>query len=170
MLVPAFVDPERDQVALVAVQRLRVLRRHGGRARSRPWSLLFIGRPDYMTDGGLEPIRLHPVYVVFPTIMVLSAIASIGVCLLTRPEEDAVLMRFYRTVRPWGFWRPIYEKCRSDQPGFQRNPNLRPRLVQCDNRDRLGVGHGGGPDLPGAAAVWAGCSRLWARSLSGYVG
>ncbi len=83
--------------------------------------LLFIGRPDYMTMVGMEPIRLHPVYVVFPTIMVLSAIASIGVCLLTRPEEDAVLMRFYRTVRPWGFWRPIYEKCRAEDPAIQPN-------------------------------------------------
>jgi len=83
--------------------------------------LLFIGRPDYMAMVGMEPIRLHPVYVVFPTIMVLSTIASVSVCLLTRPEEDAVLMRFYRTVRPWGLWRPIYEKCRAEDPAIQPN-------------------------------------------------
>jgi hypothetical protein len=43
---------------------------------------------------------------------------------LTRPETDDVLKSFYRTVRPWGFWRPIYEKCRAKQPNFQRNHNL----------------------------------------------
>ena len=44
-----------------------------------------------------------------------------GVCLLTKPEEDAVLKRFYRTVRPWGFWQPIYEKCRAEDPSIQPN-------------------------------------------------
>ena len=83
--------------------------------------LLFIGKANYMGPLGLAPIHLHPIYVLFPTIMVLSGIASIGVCLLTRPEDDAVLKRFYRTVRPWGFWGPIYEKCRAEDPGIQPN-------------------------------------------------
>jgi SSS family solute:Na+ symporter len=87
--------------------------------------LLFIGKADSMKLLGMEPIYLHPVYVVFPTIMVLSVIASVGVCLLTRPEEDEVLKRFYRTVRPWGFWKPIYEKCRTDDPTIRPNRDFR---------------------------------------------
>ncbi len=47
--------------------------------------------------------------------------ASIVVCLLTKPEEDEVLKSFYRTVRPWGFWGPIYEKCRAEDPTIQKN-------------------------------------------------
>jgi Na+/proline symporter len=86
--------------------------------------LLFIGKPEYMSHLNLAPIRLHPVYVTFPIIMILSTIASVGVCLLTKPEEDAVLMRFYRTVRPWGFWTPIYEKCRAEDPTIQPNRNF----------------------------------------------
>jgi len=83
--------------------------------------LLFIGKPEYMARLGLEAISLHPVYVKFPIIMILSTIASIGVCLVTKPEEDAVLKSFYRTVRPWGFWQPIYEKCRAEDPSIQPN-------------------------------------------------
>jgi hypothetical protein len=83
--------------------------------------LLFIGKADYMKLLGMAPIYLHPIYVLFPTIMALSAVASIGTCLLTRPEEDEVLKSFYRTVRPWGFWRPIYEKCRAEDPTLQPN-------------------------------------------------
>ena len=30
-------------------------------------------------------------------------------------------MSFYRTVRPWGFWEPIYRLCRAEDPGFERN-------------------------------------------------
>jgi Na+/proline symporter len=83
--------------------------------------LLFLGKADYMARLHLEPVYLHPVYFVFPTIMVLSAITSVGVCLATRPEQDEVLKSFYRTVRPWGFWRPIYEKCRAEDPTILPN-------------------------------------------------
>jgi Na+/proline symporter len=84
-------------------------------------ALLFVGKADYMKLLGMEPVYLHPIYVLFPTIMTLSAVASIGVCLLTRPEEDEILKSFYRTVRPWGFWKPIYEKCRADDPAIEPN-------------------------------------------------
>jgi SSS family solute:Na+ symporter len=83
--------------------------------------LLFLGKADYMGLLGRSPIILHPVYVVFPIIMALATVASVVVCLLTRPEEDEVLKRFYRTVRPWGFWQPIYEKCRAEDPTLQPN-------------------------------------------------
>jgi SSS family solute:Na+ symporter len=83
--------------------------------------LLFIGKADYMTRLGLEPVFLHPVYFGFPAIMVLSAVASVAVCLLTAPEQDDVLKSFYRNVRPWGFWGPICEKCRAEDPMLQPN-------------------------------------------------
>ena len=54
-------------------------------------------------------------------VLAISLVASLGVCLATRPESDAMLMHFYRQVRPWGFWRPIYEKCRAEDGAFQRN-------------------------------------------------
>ena len=41
------------------------------------------------------------------------------------PESDEVLMSFYRTVRPWGFWGPIYGKCRRQDPTFQKNQDFR---------------------------------------------
>jgi Na+/proline symporter len=65
-------------------------------------------------------LHLHEVFV-FLLILAISTVASIGVCLFTKPEGDDVLKSFYRTVRPWGFWRPIYEKCHADDPAFQPN-------------------------------------------------
>ncbi len=64
--------------------------------------------------------HLHEVFG-FLLILTASTLASIVTCLLTKPESDAVLKSFYRTVRPWGFWGPIYEKCRRDDPSFQPN-------------------------------------------------
>ncbi len=50
-----------------------------------------------------------PVFVVFPLIVVASLLLSILGSLLTRPVDQEVLFSFYRSVRPFGFWRPVKE-------------------------------------------------------------
>jgi hypothetical protein len=35
-----------------------------------------------------------------------------------------VLKRFYRRVRPWGFWGPIHDDLASEQPGIAANRDL----------------------------------------------
>jgi len=64
-----------------------------------------------------------PVPPVFAFLMILavSFAASILVCLFTAPESDEILESFYRTVRPWGFWGPVFEKCRAKDPTLQKN-------------------------------------------------
>jgi Na+/proline symporter len=68
-------------------------------------------------------IDIHPVFA-FLLILAISFAASIIVCLLTAPEGDEILMSFYRSVRPWGFWEPIYHLCRAEDPDFQRNQDF----------------------------------------------
>lgn len=65
-------------------------------------------------------VPVHPVFG-FLLIMAISFLVSIVVCLTTPPEGDEILMDFYRKIRPWGFWGPIYAKCRVAEPGFERN-------------------------------------------------
>ncbi len=69
-------------------------------------------------------LNIHPV-LAFLLILAISFAASIIACLATRPESDAVLMSFYRNVRPWGLWGPVYEKCRAEDPTFQKNQEFR---------------------------------------------
>jgi len=57
----------------------------------------------------------------FPAILVFSTIGCIMGSLLTPQEDDEILKRFYIQVRPWGFWQPIYEKVKRENPDFQRN-------------------------------------------------
>lgn len=57
----------------------------------------------------------------FLSILALSAVSSVGVCLFTAPEPDEVLKGFYRTVRPWGFWGPILARCRAETPQLEPN-------------------------------------------------
>jgi len=57
----------------------------------------------------------------------VAGISLIGCLLgtyLTKPEDDAVLMDFYRRVRPWGFWGPVLKKVLAEDPGFQRNTDF----------------------------------------------
>ena len=65
-------------------------------------------------------LNIHPVFA-FLLILAISFAASIIACLLTKPESDDVLMSFYRNVRPWGAWGPIYRKCLAVDPAFQPN-------------------------------------------------
>jgi len=65
-------------------------------------------------------ITMHPVFA-FLLILAISFAASILVCLLTAPESDEVLKEFYKNVRPWGWWGPVYRKCLAEDPAFQPN-------------------------------------------------
>jgi solute:Na+ symporter, SSS family len=66
---------------------------------------------------------INPLYT-FPVIFALSALGCVLGTLLTKPEDDAILISFYRSVRPWGFWGPILEKVRKEDQSFQPNPNF----------------------------------------------
>jgi solute:Na+ symporter, SSS family len=64
-----------------------------------------------------------PLYL-FPLLLVISGAACIAGSLLSRPEPDALLMRFYRQVRPWGLWGPVHRKVIAADPDFERNRNF----------------------------------------------
>jgi solute:Na+ symporter, SSS family len=59
----------------------------------------------------------------------LTFAVSLAGCLIgtyaAPPTEDAVLKKFYRTVRPWGLWKPIHDKVVQDDPSFERNKNFK---------------------------------------------
>src|ERR1035438_3093019 len=74
-------------------------------------------------------ITMHPVFV-FLFILLISFAASILVCLVTAPESDEVLKAFYKNVRPWGWWGPVYRKCLAEDAAFQPNRDFQ--------RDQIG--------------------------------
>lgn len=61
----------------------------------------------------------------FPVILFLSTIGCVLGTLLTRPEDDKVLMQFYKQVRPWGFWKPIHDKVVKADPKFKSDANFK---------------------------------------------
>ncbi|WP_430973535.1 sodium:solute symporter family protein [Sunxiuqinia rutila] len=54
----------------------------------------------------------------FPLIFLISVAGCIIGTYLAPPTEEAVLKSFYKSVRPWGFWKPIHEKVVAEDPDF----------------------------------------------------
>ena len=70
----------------------------------------------------------HPVsnsLYLFPFIFGISIVGCLLGTLLNPPEDEATLKAFYKQVNPWGFWGPIREQVRREDPSFQPNPNFR---------------------------------------------
>ena len=61
----------------------------------------------------------------WPLLFVLSLAGCIVGTYAAPPTEDAVLISFYKTVRPWGFWKPIHEKVLAIDPSFIGNKNFK---------------------------------------------
>ncbi|HOT96904.1 MAG TPA: Na+:solute symporter [bacterium] len=68
--------------------------------------------------------NLHALYS-FPVILVLSSVGSILGALLSKPEEEEILIKFYKQVRPWGFWKPIHARVVAMDPSFVSDANFK---------------------------------------------
>jgi SSS family solute:Na+ symporter len=57
----------------------------------------------------------------WPLLFLISLAACIIGTYAGKPVEYEVLQQFYKTVRPWGFWKPVEKKVVAADPGFQPN-------------------------------------------------
>jgi solute:Na+ symporter, SSS family len=71
------------------------------------------------------PLSNNPSMNSFPVIFLVSVIACFVGTLKTKPESDEVLMKFYRNVKPWGFWKPVLQKVLAVDPNFIPNRNFK---------------------------------------------
>ncbi|MBA3484650.1 MAG: Na+:solute symporter [Pirellulales bacterium] len=68
--------------------------------------------------------QMNELYLIPPVLLVSAAGCLLGT-LLTPPEDEATLLHFYTTTRPWGAWGPIRETAIATIPGFEPNRNFR---------------------------------------------
>lgn len=71
---------------------------------------------DQATLGGFEKNLA-----VFPGILAASLAGCVLGSLLTSPDDEGVLDRFYLRVRPWGWWGPVHERLRATHPLLAAN-------------------------------------------------
>ncbi|MEN1678814.1 MAG: sodium:solute symporter family protein [Planctomycetota bacterium] len=97
------------------------------------WRLNAPGYMAGMTSGVLLALWLHDqsFFVVAPTLVAASGLVSVVVSLLTPADDPAVLDRFYRLVRPWGYWGPVRERVVSSADGFIPNDSFARDMFNC---------------------------------------
>jgi solute:Na+ symporter, SSS family len=61
----------------------------------------------------------------FPIIFGFSILGCLLGTLLTKPEDDETLKKFYKQVRPWGFWKPIHKLVVAEDPAFEGNKDFK---------------------------------------------
>lgn len=62
---------------------------------------------------------------VWPFIFILSVIGCLLGTYAAPPTNIETLKHFYKTVKPWGFWKPIQEVVMNDDPTFKPNTNFK---------------------------------------------
>src|SRR5689334_11567878 len=65
-----------------------------------------------------------PLYV-WPLLFLISIIGCLVGTYTAPPTAIEVLKKFYRTVRPWGFWKLVHQQVIKEDPNFQANKRFR---------------------------------------------
>lgn len=60
----------------------------------------------------------------FPIFFATSLIGALVGTYTSKPTNEATLKNFYKTVKPWGFWKPVHEKVVAEDPSFRRNKDF----------------------------------------------
>jgi len=61
----------------------------------------------------------------WPLLFLISLIGCFAGTYTAPPTEIEILKSFYRTVRPWGFWKPIHRMVVNDDPSFIANKRFK---------------------------------------------
>ncbi len=61
----------------------------------------------------------------WPLLFVLSVIGCLIGTYTAPPTDTSILKSFYKTVKPWGFWKPIYDLVKQEDPNFEENKNFK---------------------------------------------
>lgn len=78
-----------------------------------------------------EIVHGAPSLYFFPLLLLGSGTASVVVSLITEPDEEETLKRFYCQVNPWGFWGPIARLVEREDPTFGRNRDFSRDMFNC---------------------------------------
>lgn len=61
----------------------------------------------------------------FPLMLLISIVACLIGTYTSPPVDEDVLKKFYKSVRPWGFWKPIHDKVVAEDSSFKSNSDFK---------------------------------------------
>jgi len=77
------------------------------------------------TEGSLlyELSNVQAIYI-FPIIFIVSLSGSFLGTFFTKPTDMITLKSFYKNVRPWGWWHPVYIELKKDDDTVKKNSSF----------------------------------------------
>ena len=92
---------------------------------------LYQNKENFSLDTLLyEMSHIQAIYL-FPIIFIISLIGSFLGTFLTKPTEMSTLKSFYKSVRPWGWWGPVYKELLKEDNSFKKNTDFWKDMVNC---------------------------------------
>ena len=84
------------------------------------------------TEGTLiyELSNMHAIYL-FPIIFIISLLGSFLGTFLSKPTEINTLKSFYKSVRPWGWWDPVYKEILKEDDRIKKNTDFLKDMLNC---------------------------------------
>jgi len=93
--------------------------------------LLDQNKANFEIGTWLYDLAQIPAIYLFPVIFIVSLLGSFLGTLLTPATPMETLKKFYATVRPWGWWTPVYNALKSEDISFTKNTNFVSDMLNC---------------------------------------
>jgi len=77
-----------------------------------------------------ELSHMQAIYL-FPIIFIVSLIGSFLGTFLSEPTDMKTLKSFYKTVRPWGWWTPVYKELLKEESTLKKNTDFWNDMFNC---------------------------------------
>ena len=77
-----------------------------------------------------ELSHMQAIYL-FPIIFIVSLIGSFLGAFLSEPTDMKTLKSFYKTVRPWGWWTPVYKELLKEESTLKKNTDFWNDMFNC---------------------------------------
>ncbi|MBF4516081.1 Na+:solute symporter [Flavobacterium sp. ANB] len=85
-----------------------------------------------LTEGSFlyDLAQVQAIYL-FPIIFGFSILGCILGTFLSKPTDMEVLRSFYKNVRPWGWWNPVYKTLKIEDQTFEKNNDFWKDMLNC---------------------------------------
>jgi Na+/proline symporter len=74
--------------------------------------------------------HVHAIYL-FPIIFGVSMLGSFLGTYFSPATDKEVLKSFYKSVKPWGWWNPVYKELKEEDPSFEKNNEFWLDMMNC---------------------------------------
>nr|WP_299073383.1 sodium:solute symporter family protein [uncultured Allomuricauda sp.] len=93
--------------------------------------LLHQNKANFEIDSNLFYFSQIPDIYLFPIIFTVSLLGSFLGTLLTPATKMETLKNFYASVRPWGWWHPVYVVLKKEDKNFKKNRDFTKDMLNC---------------------------------------